>query len=212
MKLKIKNDIIQRVISFEKTNSLLERSFFERSEIFAKMSAEDMAYQMLWGYIYTILEISEDPMVKIPLDLTYSTVENLPRLVGGAFLASRNQGDSDAESIEIAEKTVASYLYFLATNEHGTKIQVEKSSNGKWASALEISAQALFIKADFLSDMKGQVILVKDNLLEIRMDKVISSYKVVTGVDLKDYCVDSAQCEFPPRIKNRKRKQFKTFS
>ena len=200
MKLNIKSDLIRRAINNEKRYSLFNRSMIEASEIYGQLPAEDVAYSILWGYISSIVEISDTPQVKAPIDLTYNTVKNLPYLAGYAFVGSRCNRDSDAICIDTAEKTIAAYLYFLAANEHNTKILVNIPGTGKWADYFDISAQSLFAKADFLSDMKGQVVLVKDDLLEIHMDKVINSYKIITGIDLKDHGVDSMRGKLPPRI------------
>lgn len=200
MKLNIKNDMIQRTIFTEKRYSLFDLNGAESSDVFENLTNTEMALNILWGYVSSLIEHSEMSTKKTPIDLTYNTVKNLPYFTGCEFVGCRCNGDSDAECIDVAEKSIASYLYFLAANEHNTKIHVEqRPGTGKWADYFEICAQGPFMKADFLSDMKGQVVLVEDNVLEIYMDKVIVSYKMITGVDLKDYDVDSMQGSLPPR-------------
>ena len=200
MKLKIKNDIIQRAIVAEKRYSLFNLNRAEASEAYNNLTNTEKALAILWGYVSSLIEHSELPEINAPLDLTYNTVKNLPRLAGCEFGGCRNKGDSEAECMDVAAKAIASYLYFLAANEHNTKIRVDEYPyTGKWADYFEISTQGTFIKVDFLSDMKGQIVAIEDNILEIYMDNVINSYKTITGINLKEYGVDSARIIFPPR-------------
>ena len=61
------------------------------------------------------------------LDLTYDTVGGLLTAVGYEMLAGKPSGYSLNETIEIAEKTIASYLMLLAMNEHNASLNIIRS-------------------------------------------------------------------------------------
>lgn len=152
---------------------------------------------VLYGYVYSLVDdIAKTPGIGLSLDITYTAISQLMMALGYEFMIGMNSGYSVAKNIEIAEKTVAAFLYFLAANEHNVKINVEPDATSKGWTGLKITASAVMNKIDLLNSISGKISF-KDKTLEIKVEDVLNAYKTLTGVDLKEYGIENATINLP---------------
>ena len=169
--MNIKNQQIKDAVAFEKTHKISKLSVIDGAKIYEKASTQEKGLSVLLGYVSSYVEIANIPDINLPLDLTYNTVGNLATALCYLFMIGRNSHYKDAQNIEILEKTIAAYLYFLAANEHDIKINVKPDAKSKKWTGVRITA----------SKAIGE----------------LSSYKNLTGVDLTDYSVDDVSAQLP---------------
>lgn len=174
----------------------------EQGKMLVSMTTEQRGLQFQCSFITSLLEIADFPEVMLSLDLTYETIGNLLTVIGYEFSAQRGAYDNST-NINILEKSIASYLTWLAANEHNLKIEVTEK---RYTDPLQMQWDPLWhgcnivvcgslIKEDFLDAIHGQI-TVTDKKLTIRMRNIIVSYKRITGHDLTADGVDDVQIEF----------------
>ena len=103
---------------------------------------QESGLTIVGGYVYSLLEIAEWPEVNLPLDLTYGTVKNLTTTIGWEFSAGQKPGSgySVKENVEMAEKTIASYLACLAMNEENADIIIKETKKRSLTETGELTA------------------------------------------------------------------------
>ena len=160
---------------------------------------EEIGFSIIGGYIFSLLEISDMPEVNLALDLTYDTIKNLTQAVAEEFCFGMNpqSGYSIDQNIEIAEKTIASYLIGLALNEENAKIEVieQKKKTANESGALSLTCFCGESSVDFISEIEGSV-RFSNNKLILNMDTAIDAYKHLTGIDLSQFDVESMEGTF----------------
>lgn len=195
--MNIKNQQIKDAVAFEKAHKISMLSVIEGAKVYQNASTQEKGMSVLLGYVSSFVDIANVPDINLPLDLTYSTVGNFTTALCYLFLIGRNSHYKDAQNIEILEKTVAAYLYFLAANEHDIKINVKSDAKSKKWTGIRITASKAIGEIDLLDSIIGKIRLVDKKTLEIKMDKIISAYENLTGVDLTDYSVDNVSAQLP---------------
>lgn len=192
----IKNEQIKKAISFEKKNKVFAKDAKSAAKVYEKATAEEMGMSILWGYVSSLCEVSKDLAVNAELDLTYSTMLNFMKAVGGVFASVSNPlaGNTEKTIAEIIEKTIASYLMLLAINDDKANIffsrdigtsAAELYSPVKW-SGIKIEIGNMLWKSDFLDAIHGAA-TVKGNELIVRTDKIVRAYQQLTGKNLADF-------------------------
>ena len=170
-------------------------------------TTRDIGFSMIGGYVYSLLEVAGWPEVKLDLDLTYATVKNLAPAIAWEFSAGMNpkSGYTAEQNVEIAEKTLASYLMCLALNEENAVITVKEAkdrsvetinSPSRW-SGFDINVSRGIVTVNFLKEIIGSV-TISGNKLTVRTDKAIKTYKTLTGNDLSGCGVEGLTGEFRP--------------
>lgn len=193
----IKNQQIKYAEAFEIRTLISQKSISESAKIFETATWEEKGMSVLYGYVYSLVDdIAKTPGIGLSLDITYTAISQLMMALGYEFMIGMNSGYSVAKNIEIAEKTVAAFLYFLAANEHNVKINVEPDATSKGWTGLKITASAVMNKIDLLNSISGKISL-KDKTLEIKVEDVLNAYKTLTGVDLKEYGIENATINLP---------------
>lgn len=192
----IKNEQIKKAISFEKKNKVFAKDAKSAAKVYENATAEEMGMSILWGYVSSLCEVSKDLAVNAELDLTYSTMLNFMKAVGGVFASVSNPlaGNAEKTIAEIIEKTIASYLMLLAINDDKANIffsrdigtsAAELYSPVKW-SGIKIEIGNMLWKSDFLDAIHGTA-TVKGNELIVRTDKIVRAYQQLTGKNLADF-------------------------
>lgn len=202
MQLNIKN---QRLIKHfeEERNSPMQQSFDEEGkqpvqhDSAAKEWAQTHPECILYGYLDSFLEICEQHNIEI--DLTYSTAKNIN--VGLIALFSfQKKHYEHSKNVDIAAKTLAAVLSYLAINEHGcwfrTTRYLKQVQAGKapkqpsWAGADSIALGRKNKYIDFLPCCKDAVkpgTILIPNGLTLQITPIVAEYKKLTGVDLMEY-------------------------
>ena len=193
MNMHIKNEQIKKAIAFENNRRVSKASILECADVMADMSPTDIVMNIMLGYISSLDEIAETPEIDLHLDLTYDTIKDFPTAVAYEFGAFEDTSSPFDNKVEIAIKTIASYLTFLAANEHGLEIIGEfcgdhnapDTYSGLFALVGTINA-----REDFLAAAAGCVEFNGKDL-EVYYSKIRDAYMRVTGVDLfVDYGLD----------------------
>ena len=193
----IKNQQLKYAEAFEIRTLISQKSVSESAKIFETATWEEKGMSVLYGYVYSLVDdIAKTPGIGLSLDITYPAVSDLMASLGYEFMIGMNSGYSVAKNIEIAEKTVAAFLYFLAANEHNVKINVGPDATSKGWTGLKITASAVMNKIDLLNSISGKISF-KDKTLEIKVEDVLNAYKTLTGVDLKEYGIENATINLP---------------
>lgn len=193
----IKNQQLKSAEAFEIRTLISQKSVSESAKIFETATWEEKGMSVLYGYVYSLVDdIAKTPGIGLSLDITYTAISQLMMALGYEFMIGMNSGYSVAKNIEIAEKTVAAFLYFLAANEHNVKINVEPDATSKGWTGLKITASAVMNKIDLLNSISGKISF-KDKTLEIKVEDVLNAYKTLTGVDLKEYGIENATINLP---------------
>lgn len=193
----IKNKQINDAEAFSKSALFPQKSVPESAKIFATATAEEKGMSVLYNYVYSLVDdIAKTPGIGLSLDITYTAISQLMMALGYEFMIGMNSGYSVAKNIEIAEKTLAAFLYFLAANEHNVKINVEPDVTSKGWTGLKITASAVMNKIDLLNSISGKISF-KDKTLEIKVEDVLNAYKTLTGVDLKEYGIENTTIKLP---------------
>ena len=159
-------------------------------------------YSFVGGYIYSLIETVSSPDIGIDIDLSYSTVKELVQAAAVEFFIGNAPGSrySTETNIEIAEKTIASYLICLAMNEENAGIVVSFAADispdavfapNRW-SGLESVSRGVLVSVDFLKEIHNSVTFEND-VLTVDMEKSIGAYRTLTGKDLRKYGVKSCQ-------------------
>ena len=170
------------------------------SPVINALPPKELAMCYMEGYLSSLIEVAEYPEVNLKLDLTYETVENLPNAIAYEFLVGMNSGYSLAENIEIAEKTIATYLTLLAMNEHQLTYTVrdeefDPKNPGKNFTGISVIVNKMFIQCNFLEAAHG-CLKYKANEITVLVSNVCKAYKNLTGVDLKEFGLDDLQGTF----------------
>ena len=193
----IKNQQLKSAEAFEIRTLISQKSVSESAKIFETATWEEKGMSVLYGYVYSLVDdIAKTPGIGLSLDITYPAVSDLMASLGYEFMIGMNSGYFVAKNIEIAEKTVAAFLYFLAANEHNVKINVEPDATSKGWTGLKITASAVMGEIDLLNSISGKISF-KDKTLEIKVEDVLNAYKTLTGVDLKEYGIENATINLP---------------
>ena len=193
----IKNQQLKYAEAFEIRTLISQKSVSESAKIFETATWEEKGMSVLYGYVYSLVDdIAKTPGIGLSLDITYPAVSDLMASLGYEFMIGMNSGYSVAKNIEIAEKTVAAFLYFLAANEHNVKINVGPDATSKGWTGLKITASAVMGEIDLLNSISGKISF-KDKTLEIKVEDVLNAYKTLTGVDLKEYGIENATINLP---------------
>ena len=194
MKLSIKNPVIKTILKKGETGK-------------ASGSTAEIGHAIIGGYVYSLLDVAGFPEVNIKLDLTYKTIKELPKAIAWEFSVGMNRKSvyTISQNIEIAEKSIASYLMLLAVNEENAELVVSEASDrniktisapDRW-SGFDITARRGIAGVDFLKEIHGSV-FINNSELTIQMDKAIKAYKNLTGKDLGLYGVDGLIGSFKP--------------
>lgn len=201
MELTIKNEKLISHFEAEENSPLnqnlpINKTNPSSSEASRKWS-EEHPEAMCYGFLTSFLEISE--MRGIELDLTYSTFKNVCAGLGALF-AFQKKHYEHYSNVDIIAKTLASYLSYLAINEHNCWFrstcylaQIKAGKGPKqplWANVDFIAVGRKNKYVDFLPCCKEAVkpgtIMIPDGLT-VRIDPIVEEYKKLTGVDLKEY-------------------------
>ena len=121
-KLNFKNEQLCQAIKDAEKNDFSHLSPEAAKPIIDAMSPTQLGMHYMVGYLSSLIEIAEHPVVNLKLDLSYETVRNLPGVIAQQFMAGENSGYSTEVNMEIAQKTIATYLTLLAANQHGLTI------------------------------------------------------------------------------------------
>lgn len=195
---------IQDAIDFERRNQLHTASNKAFSERMKNAAPEQAGMSVLYGYVLSLWEIADDPQVALKLDLTYATVGNLAGAIAYEFSAGmRSPQYTLTKNMEIAEKTIAAYLMFLAANEHGMKIKVKKKDDltieslkdtMSWV-GYDITVGTVFAEADLLKVIRGKT-EYRDGRYYIYLKDICEAYRKLTGHELREDGVEDAECRF----------------
>lgn len=201
MELTIKNEKLPPHFEAEKKSplnqNLPESKTNPSSSEASKKWAEEHPEAMCYGFLSSFLEICE--MRGIELDLTYNTFKNVCAGLGALF-AFQKKHYEHYSNVDIVAKTLASYLSYLAINEHNcwfrTTCYLAQIKTGKalkqplWANVDSIAVGRKNKYIDFLPCCKEAVkpgtIMIPDGLT-VQIDPVVAEYKKLTGVDLREY-------------------------
>lgn len=187
--IKANNEQIKSVIERENIDHVFEKSIEDSSAIYDRYSTTEKGMNVLYGFVNSLIEVSEFPEINIDLDLTYKTIEGLLPAIAYEFMVGCNSGYSFDENIDIAEKTIAAYLMFLCANEHDYQIKVTKpdicNPNIDW-SGMIIKIDNGTKSYDMLDNLRGCV-KSKNGVIVIEIEKIIRAYQSITAVDLKQY-------------------------
>jgi hypothetical protein len=201
MELSIKNENLTAHFQAEENSPLNQNMPINKTTPYSneasKKWAEDHPEAMCYGFLSSFLEISE--MRGIELDLTYNTFKNVCAGLGALFAFQKKHYDHYA-NVDIVAKTLASYLSYLAINEHNywfrTTCYLAQVKAGKppkqplWAGVDSIAVGKKNKYVDFLPCCKDAVkpgsIMIPGGLT-IQIDPIIAEYKKLTGVDLTEY-------------------------
>jgi len=187
MSLKFNNEKVKSAYDIAKANPPQKgHSYYEDIKT---MGATEVAMNIMANYLISLIRVSEFPGVNLELDLTYATIGSLPAVIGYEFITGKNSGRSLAENIEIAEKTVASYLTLLALNLHNSAVVGAATgdiNNRNTFSSVEVMVGTVFSKVNFLAAMRGQV-RYEGTKLTVCLSNIRDAYKQATGVDLTEY-------------------------
>lgn len=207
MKPVVKNKQIQAMLDYEKKHLNMDNlPESKKSNIISSSSREESIMHIFYGYYSSLVDLVADSEYHIELDLTYDTVGNLLTAVGYEFMIGMNSGYSIKEDIEIAEKTIASYLTLLAMNEHGAVLSIVPSIEGfkdvsktmdiQWGGLFQVFIKGALVQKDLLKAIHGCVSFT-DSPAKIHIDpqKIATDYKALTGVDLYQYD-GFDECEF----------------
>lgn len=193
----IKNQQLKNAEAFEIRTLISQKSVSESAKIFETATWEEKGMSVLYGYVYSLVDdIAKTPGIGLSLDITYTAISQLMMALGYEFMIGMNSGYSVAKNIEIAEKTIAAFLYFLAANEHNVKINVEPDITSESWTGLKITASAVMGEIDLLNSISGKISF-KDKTLEIKVEDVLNAYKTLTDVDLKEYGIENATINLP---------------
>lgn len=146
---------------------------------------------ILRGYVSSLYEIAGFPEVDQKLELNYESVKNLPVIIAYEFLTGMNSGEAVEKNIEIAEKSIASYLYLLASNQHNIGLKMDFKGDfdapGTF-SGIKVTASEI----NFLEAAKGSV-KYEDDKITIIVSNVCKAYETTTGVNLREHGLDDAE-------------------
>ena len=193
MPIFIRNAQIQKAVEFEIRNRVKTKSVEEGAAIFRNATDEEIGMNMLWGYVSSLIEISEFPELQKPLDLTRGTLPHLIDVLCYQYLLGKEAGDAEERSAEIAEKAVAAYLTLLAANEHGDRISVgrapvlipEATADRELWTGFSIEVGNDLCRVDFLKTVLGGIVPEKGGL-RLRLDGALDAYRLLTGKDLRE--------------------------
>ena len=160
----------------------------------APQSYTETAMGIMHGYLSSLKEVANFPEVNLEIDLSYENTKNLLEIIAYEFIVGINSDYSKDECIEIAEKTIASYFTFLASNEHDLSIKVNSLNDTK-APNTYIGLCILINDHNILSSISGCV-KCENNVLTIYTSKLRDMYAALTGVDLSQYGIEDAEFDF----------------
>ena len=195
MKTIVKNKQIQEMLEFEEKYDLNNLTLEEQRKVYPKLSLKETIMHIFYGYYQSLSDLVENSEYKMKLDLTYDTVGGLLTAVVYEMLAGKPSGYSLNETIEIAEKTIASYLMLLAMNEHNALLNIIRSIEYqnesfdigiRWATALKVLIANAVSQFDFLEAIHGKV-KMRNGEIRINPRQIADKYKNLTGVDLYSY-------------------------
>jgi hypothetical protein len=211
MQLEFKNPKLKKEYEFnEKLNGLTKE---QGAQVWKKNKTTEsqMVLSMLCGYVSSLCEIVEEFEGQIEgnptLDLTYGTVQNLPRYLGQQYFAYVASGSfSPKKAMEILKKTMASYLMLLCMNEHNCMYEAQRYTN--FDSMLnkldenqtdEYSWMGFVLrvgvndKYDLLLETENAATITAKGVLRIRVSHICEIYKRMCGVDLKEKGLDDME-------------------
>ena len=199
-KLNLKNEQLCEAIEAAMEDDFSNLSSELRKPFIDALPPTEAAMCFVVGYISSLIEVAEYPEVNLKLDLTYETIENLPDAIAYEFMVGMNSGYSLNENIEIAEKTIASYLTFVAMNEHQLAYTVKEGTldpknPGKNFTGISVMVNNMLAQCNFLEAAHG-CLQYKENEITVLVSDVCKAYKNLTGVDLKEFGLDDLQAEF----------------
>ena len=206
MPILIKNAQIQRAIDFEIRNQVKTKDAEAGAAVFRNSTSEEIGMNMLWGYVSSLIEISEFPELGRPLDLTYGTLSHIVDVVSYQYLIGPNAGYTEERNLEIAEKAVAAYMTFLAANEHGYRITVRQAGelsrdvtgDGELWTGFEIKVGHTLYQADLLKTVHGRI-YHDEGTLYLRLDELRETYRLLTGKDPGEYGIGNIRVHFRPK-------------
>lgn len=188
--LNIKNEQIQRAVDFESKSNIFAATEREASKLYRRCTDEQKVMSTLLTYVMTMLKVTELPEVDVQLDLTYDTADNFLEVVLCSFSILNNSNTEMGEIIRILESVIASYLSLLAANEHNVHINAVKAKRFGFRKKLNIILSSETGEANFFEDISGMV-TASEKYIKIDMERIISSYKKLTGTDLSEYNINS---------------------
>ena len=199
-KLNLKNVQLREAIKAAMEDDFSNLSSELRKPFIDALPPTEAAMCFMVGYLSSLLEVAEFPEVNLKLDLTYGTIENLPGAIAYEFMVGMNSGYSSAENIEIAEKTIATYLTLVAMNEHKLTYTVkvgefDAKNPSKNFTGISVMVNNILAQYDFLDAAHG-CLQYKANEITVLVSDVCIAYKNLTGVDLKEIGLDDMQAEF----------------
>ncbi len=200
MNIVIKNNHIQELLNMY--NRMASLSNKEEQEYMSKCNNTQLGEYLIMGYVADMLRNSAE--INRELDLSYDTVENITPTLNPRFreiCEMKNPRQSNALSLA---KSLASYLFLLAMNEHNCTLKVNQMATAiipasqnegpLWGGVLRIKT-GIRRELDYLpAVIEGvQMLPVPSKpLLMFTMNPVIRAYRSSTGIDLTDRLIDIA--------------------
>jgi hypothetical protein len=176
-----------------------------------KYSEEKMVLSIPIGYVDSLFEIVEEFEGKLEshptLDLTYDTVQYLPVFLAQQYFAYvGSRSFTQDKAIEILIKTFAAYLTLLCINEHGYIPDVQRRKDMEWiynniepdeTHVYSWSGHTIKVgdknKYDLLPEMSRVVKVTANEMLRIRISRVVEIYKRMCGVNLCEKGMDDLE-------------------
>jgi hypothetical protein len=176
-----------------------------------KYSEEKMVLSIPIGYVDSLFEIVEEFEGKLEsnptLDLTYDTVQHLPVFLAQQYFAYvGSRSFTQDKAIEILIKTFAAYLTLLCINEHGYIPDVQRRKDMEWiynniepdeTHVYSWSGHTIKVgdknKYDLLPEMSRVVKVTANEMLRIRISRVVEIYKRMCGVNLCEKGMDDLE-------------------
>ena len=192
IKLKIKNEHVQELLELDTKARSYSRK--EEQEFMNSATPQQLGEYMLIAYATDM--ILNSAKVYSPLDLSYETLENLPKVMISCFQGYIANGNSKTDSAYALAKSLAAYLTVLGMNEHECTLKVNqmgtaiipppKNEQPLWGQLFRIKV-GVRREVDFLPPVyEGMKFLHGDkgDLLMFVVDPIFLAYKSAFRVDL----------------------------
>ena len=203
VELKIRNDHIQEMLELDaKARSFSKK---EEQEFMKSATPQQLGEYMLIAYATDM--ILNSTKSDSPLDLSYETLENLPKAMISCFQGYIANGNSKTDSAYALAKSLAAYLTLLGMNEHECDIKVTqmgtsimpppKSEHPLWGQLFRIKV-GVRREVDFLPPVyEGMKFLHGDmgDLLMFAADPIFQAYKSAFRVNLVEHGLKNTALE-----------------
>jgi hypothetical protein len=200
MSFKIKSKLLKDAFNYNAVNRINDLSAPEASDVYRKTNAstEQMVIQILIGYVTSLEDIANDKDVKLSLDLTYGTVNNLPLVVAYGFNAWADC--TTQERIDITAKSLAAYLMLMCVNEHNCELEITRPAlytADSWAFGWtgNVVSTGIKKKIDLLNIAKKSV-KNSAGVLTIEDKEIVDTYKEMTDINLSTYGFEGIEVSF----------------